>query len=65
MKLLRLDLVVHDERAADLLEAMREHFEYCGEDPNVPGFVFVDYEIRGVPSKHMAKLTTDERESLN
>lgn len=63
-KMVRIDLVVKDDRAADLVEAIRTVLQFAKMDGDVPDHEIGDVAVRSVSSKVMAGLTTSQREDL-
>ena len=64
MKLIKIDLVVKDQRAGDLVQALNEMIPSLVLSGEIPNCVVNKVVIQGVPNRVMASLTTLERDEL-
>ena len=64
MKLVKIDLVVKDQRAGDLVQALNAILPNLVLDGEIPNCVISQVMIKGVPNRVMSSLTTLERDEL-
>ena len=64
MKLVKIDLVVKDARAGDLVQALNSMLPELVSSGEIPNCVVSQVMIRGVPNRVMSSLTTLERDEL-
>lgn len=63
-KIVQISLVVQDDRAADLKEAISTVLQFAKMDGDIPDHEVGEVRIKNVSAKVMSNLTTEQREGL-